>query len=793
MKHVSRHEVLPMRSYFIIFGLAWSVLFSSGIRAAQPGENEGIDFSRDIRPILNKCVSCHGGVKKNGGFSVIDRQFFLAPTDSGEPAVVVGKAQDSELIRRVTSEDADERMPLDAPPLEPREIAKLREWIDAGVTWPRHWAYQPLPPWTPEQAGKSSSDEPHRIDQFVRHRLTERGIAPAPPADRRTLIRRLSLDLRGLLPTPEEVEAFVDDESPVAYKELVDRLLASPHFGETWARHWLDEARYADSEGYEKDSAKKDAFRFRDWVIRAINDDMPFDQFTIRQIAGDLLPNHTNDDLIATKFHLQSQFNLEGGVDSEEDRTKRIIDRINTVGTVWLATTIGCCQCHDHPYNPFTQRDYYSLYAFFNNADMAADFLVDTPADAEQLRQQRSKQWVTLSDLLAKQVENKSLNNQAQSALGKLRNFDNAKGFVRFLHERTKDRRSSYIFHRGNFLQLEIDEGVLQPNTPAVLPPLKPRGAVADRLDLAHWLVDPKNPLTARATVNKVWLHLFGQPLVPQPGDFGSRGGRPTNPELLDWLANWFIHEAHWSRKSLIRLIVSSRTYRQSASSAPELMKTDPDNHLWARQNRFRVEAEILRDIALQASGLLSEKIGGPSVFPPLPAIITQQTYAGSNKYKVSEGEDRYRRGLYTFFQRTAIDPNLSTFDCPDSSAAKTQRDQSNNALQALAMLHNEVFHEAAQGFAQRLLSLKVDGDRPDRTRLEAAFEITLSRLPEDAEVAALEGLLETARLYYRQQPEKAVRLVGSHSVDKVDATENAAWIATVRTILNLDEFVTRS
>ena len=833
MERVCNFEVLSMRNLIVLFGLAALVSIASGSAAVPlnqikgplnqikvplnqikgpvheikgpvhekkgpanqkkaPDGIKGVDFSSDIRPIFNKCVSCHGGVKKSGGFSVIDRQLFLAPTDSGTSAIVVGKAKDSELIRRLTSDDADERMPLDKPPLQPREIAKLREWIDAGAKWPGHWAYQPLPPQKRPQANRSSTGKPPTIDAIVRSRLAAQGIVPAPAADRRTLIRRLSLDLTGLLPTPEEVEAFVHDRSPNAYGKRVDQLLASPHFGERWARHWLDEARYADSEGYEKDTAKSDAFRFRDWVIRAINDDMPFDGFTVRQIAGDLLPNRTRDDLIATKFFLQSQFNLEGGVDSEEDRTKRVIDCVNTLGTVWLASTIGCCQCHDHPYDPFTQHDFYSLYAFFNNADLAADFLVDPPEQADSLRQERTKKWTALAELLRQQVNNKNLNNQTQSALSKLRNYDNSKGFIRFLHERSGNRRASYVFRRGNFMQPEVEKGALVPNTPKILPPLKPRGRVADRLDLARWLVDPKNPLTPRTTVNEVWLHLFGESLAPQAGDFGSRGGRPTYPRLLDWLASWFVHDARWSRKALIRRIVNSQTYRQASAVRPELLQVDPDNHLLARQNRFRDEAEILRDIALQVSGLLCEKIGGPSVFPPLPAIIAQQTYAGSNHYKASTGEDRYRRGLYTFFRRTAIDPNLSTFDCPDASASKPRRDRSNNALQALALLHNEVFHEAAQGFAQRLLSIEYDGENPDRFRLHKAFQIALGRPPEDAEFSLLERLLKTARRYYRRQPEQAARLAGNHQVEQTDAAEDAAWIATVRTILNLDEFVTR-
>jgi len=343
------------------------IAISSLCVQARAADHPNIVFQLDIQPILNEhCASCHGGVKKEGGFSVISRELLLAETDSGDPAMVPGDADTSGLIQRVISDDPDERMPLEKPPLAPKEIETLRRWIDAGAPWPVHWSYAPVAKREP-----ATSDGQNPIDVFVQKQLRENGIEPAGPADRRTLIRRLSLDLTGLLPTPHEVEAFVNDRSRDAYEKLVDRLLASPHFGERWARHWLDEARYADSEGYEKDTPRLDAFHYRDWVIQAANADMPFDQFTMKQIAGDLLPGRTNDDLIATKFHLQAQFNLEGGVDSEEDRTKRVIDRITTVGTVWLGTTIGCCQCHDHPYDPLGQQDFYAMYAFFNNMDIA--------------------------------------------------------------------------------------------------------------------------------------------------------------------------------------------------------------------------------------------------------------------------------------------------------------------------------------------------------------------------------------------------------------------------------------
>jgi len=767
---------------FLAGGLIVSFAFACFARAETSAADQPIDFVRQIQPILGKCVACHGGVKKSGGLSMLSRELILAATDSGEPALVEGDVAASTLVSRISSDDPEERMPPEQP-LEPSEIETIKAWIERGMPWPAHWSYA-----SPQPAEEESLS----IDHFVRKRLSEFGFTPAESASKRSLVRRLSLDLTGLLPTVIEVDSFNHDDSPDAYARLVESLLASPHYGERWARHWLDEARYADSEGYEKDTPKNDAYLFRDWVVQSLNDDMAFDQFTIKQIAGDLLPERTSADLIATKLHLQVQYNLEGGVDAEEDRTKRVIDRISTIGTVWLASTIGCCQCHDHPYDPFSQREFYSMYAFFNNVDLSADYLGEKPAEAEKNLEERQGKITELADILRKQLDNKSLSNQVQAKLGGLRNFDNDKGLVRFMSERSKDRRTTFVFKRGDFLRPMTEEGTISPQTPAVWPPLESRGEVPDRLDFAHWLVSPENPLVARVAVNKIWMHLFGQPLVGSPGDFGSRGMAVTNGELLDWLANWYVHEANWSRKALIRLIVSSETYQQSSVVRTELLELDPENELLARQNRFRVEAEILRDIALQASGLLSRKVGGPCVFPPLPAIIAQQTYANSNKYKVSEGEDRYRRGLYTFFRRTAIDPNMSTFDCPDSSGSKPERDRSNNALQALATLQNEVFHEAAQGFAGRLLELSLASGLSDRARIRQGYLIAIGREPESEEAALLESLLQQSRDYYKNHPEEATKLVGNHPVKDVAIDENAAWVATTRVILNLDEFLTR-
>ena len=768
------------------------VLFCLAYSAVSSGADT-VDFDHDVRPILNDhCAGCHGGVKKNGGFSVISRELLLSETDSGTAAVIVGDASGSPMLHRIEAADPDERMPPEGhDELSAREIRILRQWIDAGAQWPSHWAYGTLPSLPPpEQFGGQ-----HPVDWYVRKKLAARGISPSKPADAATLVRRLALDLTGLLPEPEVAghlgqspDAFESDSQVL--QTFIDGFLASPHFGERWARHWLDEARYADSEGYEKDSAKEDAYQFRDWVIRVINEDMPFSEFTRSQIAGDLLPNPTPDDLIATKFHLQTQFNLEGGVDSEEDRTKRVIDRVGTVGSVWLGSSIACCQCHDHPYDSFRQRDFYRLYAFFNNTDVAADFFGTLPEDAEKKKAERQKNLEELQALLEKQVDDKNLSDQTQSLLSRMRSNDNSQGFTRYLKERTASARSTYVFTRGDFQRPMIDAGPVVADVPGQFGTLAESSTSPSRLDLANWLVHQNAALTARVTVNKVWMHLFGQPLADQPQEFGSRGSAPSHPELLNYLSRWFVDEAGWSRKKLIRLIVTSETYQQSSRTRSELVSIDPGNRLLARQNRFRVEAEIVRDISLQAAGLLSRTIGGKSVFPPLPAIIAQQTYANSNRYKASEGEDRYRRGVYTFFRRTAIDPNLSTFDCPDSSLTRAQRDRSNNPLQALATMHNEVFHESAQAFAKRVL--KSDGPS-DIERLQHAFQITLGREAVASELQPLTRLLAASRHHYQGADSEAVKLIGGHGVEGVAPVEQAAWISVMRVVLNLDEFLTRA
>ena len=735
-----------------VFLLPVSAIFAAKQPIASKQDSaDTVTFARDVQPIFaQKCLDCHGLDKDEGGLRLHSQQTALVELDSGERAIVPGDAKTSELLRRVTSDDLDERMPPKGEPLSEQEVALLRRWIEQGAAWEVHWAYRPLD--KPKRPSVQNASWPRNdIDYFVLGKLEHAGIEPSPPANRYTLIKRLYYDLIGLPPTPDEVDAFVADASPKAYENLVDRLLASQHFGERWGRHWLDKARYADSDGYEKDNNRPDAWRYRDWVIDAINADLPFDQFTLQQLAGDMLPEAGPMARLATAFNRQTLTNTEGGTDQEQWRVAAVMDRTETLGAVWLGLTVGCARCHNHKYDQFTQREYYQLFAFLNNGDETnTDVPVSTVAAEE-----KGQEVPTMK--------------------------------VRVIARRTKNLRKTHILRRGEFKQ-PLDE--VQSQGPTTLPPVTPRDEqkASDRLDLAHWLVNGHNPLVPRVTVNHIWKHLFGEGIVQTMNDFGVRGDPPTHPQLLEYLAEYFVRRG-WSRKAMIKQIVMSSTYRQSSRHRPELTDIDAVNRLLYRQNRFRVEAEIMRDVTLAVSGLLSAKVGGPSVFPPIPKSVTDLTYNSSFEWKTSKGDDRYRRGMYTFFKRTAPHPNLITFDCPDSNVTNVERDSSNTPIGALVTLNNEVYVEAAQAMTRRVLT-KIAAD--DAERLKYAIKSCVARPPTDYELKRFTQLLNVNRKWYKSDEEAAGKMVGSYGAAGIPPAENAAWIATVRMILNLDEFITR-
>jgi cytochrome c553 len=939
---------------------------------AHPAVAAEPDFNRDVRPILAaKCFKCHGPDEK---------------TRKADLRLDAANEAGAKVVERIHSKDESEVMPPPAvkKPLTEAEKAILAAWVKAGSKYDPHWAF--IPP--KKSAAKS-------LDEIVRARLVKEGLKPAAEADKVTLIRRVHLDLAGYPPTVDEVDAFVKDDSPNAYEKVVDRLLASPHYGERWARRWLDLARYADTNGYEKDRGRT-VWPYRDWVIKALNDDLPFDRFSIEQLAGDMLPNPTRDQIVATAFHRNTMLNEEGGIDPLEFRYYAVVDRTNTTGTIWLGLTMGCAQCHTHKFDPISHKEYFGLFAFLNNADepdfelptqeqvklrkeleakiakleaalpeklpaaereklfeawLAAqrkdavkwdvlrpskmeagpskltlqkdgsilatgdamkhdtyrlslaklpkgitafrvealthdslpdkgpgrayyegpkgDFLLgefaftadgkpvkiktafathgnpapaldgqfqtgwpgaakpgqsstayfipaepiharegelrldferhysaslgrfrisvttdprelkarDVPAEIEALltvqeptaeqREELLRHWAkNAKDLKAARAEIDELRKQLPKPLSTL-----------VMKERPADfPRPTFRHHRGEFLQ---PKEAIAPGGMAVLPPI-PKNA--DRLGFAKWLVSRENPLVARVTANRHWQAFFGRGIVRTTEDFGYQGEPPTNPELLDWLAVDFMDNG-WSVKKLHKTIAMSATYRQSSRVTPELLAKDPENKLLARGPRVRLEAEQLRDSLLQVSGLMSKKIGGPSVFPPQPAGAADGTY-GAGPWNVSPGEDRYRRGLYTFTKRTAPFAMTTTFDGPSGESCLVRRETSNTPLQSLTML-NDVMHA---DFTKALANRTVEHAADTEAKTQRLFRICLMRAPTGDELQLLTAFFETQRKRFAADEKRAIALAGAGK----DAADRAAWAAVARAILNLDEFINK-
>ncbi len=1037
-------------SLFLLIGLSADsgmVIGSGSQEASAPEIQESllpppapaeVDFSEQVLPILEgNCIHCHGSALAMGGFRLHTRDDLLRGGDNG-PAVVPGSSSDSRLVHLVAG-GGKLRMPLEGDPLSDEQVGILRAWIDQGVPWledmavstsdasdPGHWSFRQIrDPLPPEVRNGAWLHNP--IDNFILSRLEREDLEPSPEADRATLIRRLHLDLLGLPPTPSALELFLNDRRPYAYKRLVNRVLASPHFGERWARHWLDLARYADSDGFEKDRPRPHAWRYREWVINAYNRDLPYDQFVLEQLAGDLLPGPTDEQRVATGFHRNTLTNAEGGVDPEQYRVEQVVDRTDTTGVVFMGLTMGCARCHSHKYDPISQREYYQMFAFFNSgveknipaplpreeeayrraarvwteeqkklvasAHEYRKELLEEPAAAESVARWEEEldhtpvEWIdldpssflaiggarftreedgslvvsgnnpekdrytlvattSLRDISAVRIDfsthaslpaggpgrapdgnfvlsevkitdshlaeptyfqevpleralashsqkgfeigkaidgdektgwsvggplgpnrhhqavfvtGQSLGNRSGSAIsitleqlhGKGLNIGSLRVFVTRARrqdlkrvfpmaveralaippgDRTPQQQATildyyvsrnpelkqhqaavqghrrarpvppatmaqtiasnseslrtHVLERGNFLR-EGEE--VTPGTLSVLPRLQVPGREADRLDLALWLTDQSHPLTARVEVNRLWEHLFGRGLVASSEDFGSRGEKPSHPLLLDWLAGEFMRRG-WSRKELIRLILTSATYRQESRSRPELEERDPQNALLARQNRFRVESEVTRDLHLAVGGLLEPRIGGPSIRPPLPEGFQELAYDGM-EWPESSGTEKYRRSLYIFFQRSVPYPMLMTFDAPDSTTSCVRRNRSNTPLQALTLLNGPLFVESARAFGGRLLQEAPGGDSQ---RIRHAFRLALAREPDPGEEGVVRELVDDYRGIFGDNPDAAAEYVGSDHSGAFSETEMAAWVAAGRMILNLDEFLTR-
>ena len=971
-----------------------------------------VDFNQEVRPILAQhCFACHGMDEhsRKAKLRLDLPESAHGKGKSGELAIVAGQPDKSELVRRIFSHDADELMPPpeSKKPMSDKEKAVLRAWVAEGGKYQAHWAFAapkqpPLPP-----------GATHPIDAFIRARLEKEGLKPSPEADPYVLVRRVTIDLTGVPPTPEEADAFANDRSPDAYEKLVDRLLASPRYGERWARRWLDLARYADTNGFEKDRPRS-IWPYRDWVVKALNADLPYDQFSIKQLAGDLLPGATPEDRIATGFHRNTMLNEEGGADPNEYRFYSMVDRVGATGATWMGLTLNCAQCHTHKYDPILHADYYSVMALLNNADeptyhIPPDDLAQRLADhAKKIRaaeeslegkfpggpaavekrfgewlnteSQRAAKWETLrpsqlkttlptldvqpdgfilgggditksdvydlafdraikgavairievaphpllpndgpglthyegplggfflsefqawqgdrrlkfddatatndeeedriSDAAAapkaaakntkratKAAANRKKNNASAALDGEMSSgwqvlgglgqnhvavfhfdqptdlaagwalkmlfekhyaapvghfrisvttdpqatatghpaeieamlagvtpHDPAKLRLRFLetapelavHAKAlanlrkqvprgqptlvmRERpaahpRPTFLHHRGEYLSPKQE---VPPAVPAFLPAL-PKDAPANRLTFARWLFAPENPLTARVAVNRQWQAFFGHGFVRLLEDFGYQSQPPTHPELLDWLAVEFM-KSGWSMKKLHRLIVTSATYRQSSVVTRELAEKDKDNLLFARGSRFRLDAEIIRDGALSAAGLLSSKMGGPGVYPPQPASVTSEGTYGRIEWKPSEGEDRYRRSLYTFIKRTAPFAMATTFDAPTGESCIARRDVSNSPLQALTLLNDEMFMEAARVLGAKTLAAGSDDD----SRITFVLRRCVTRPPAPDELATMKAFVSAQR----------VRKVADQDI----------WTAVARAALNLDESI---
>jgi hypothetical protein len=823
--------------------------------AASAASSAPLSFNRDIRPILSdNCFYCHG---PDASHRQADLRLDIRDDAVAAGAIVPGKPAESTIVSRIQSAEASELMP---PPeshkkLDAKQKALLTQWIAEGAEYQKHWAYEkPVKAEVPAGA--------HGVDHLVQKRLAEVGLAPSPEADRRTLIRRLSFDLLGLPPAPDEVTAFEQDTSSDAYARLVERLLASPHYGERMATGWLDVVRFADTIGYHSDTPRN-VWPYRDWVIKSFNDNQPFDQFTIHQVAGDLVPDASQETRVGSAFNRLLLSTEEGGAQAKDYEARMLTDRVRAIGAAWLGQTTGCAQCHDHKFDPFTTRDFYALGAFF--ADIQEPIIgrredgmiVGTPEEHKRLADldaaltaarkkfdaivpqldAAQQQWeadiaaygVTLPELTADSKATDAEKNAAKQVVAslakeqakrdgndknRLRDYFRTKVTRLFLAESEglakaeKERKDFYeplakclvsvhtekprtvrILPRGNWMD-ETGE-VIKPAFPASLPQPTIQGREPTRLDLARWLVSRDNPLTARVVMNRLWKQFFGTGLSKVLDDLGAQGEPPPNPQLLDWLACEFI-DSGWNMKHMVRTIVTSRTYRQTSVASPQLMAADPYNRELARQSAYRVDAECVRDAALSFSGLLVPAIGGPSVKPYQPEGYWENLNFPVRTYPADSGEKQYRRGLYTWWQRSFLHPSMLAFDAPSREECCAERGRSNIPQQALVLLNDPSYVEAARSLAARVLK-ECNGSAEERVAW--AWRLVLQRLPRIEEMETVMPLLRAHLDHYKASPAAADELLktGLAAIPAdLDKAELAAWTHVARVLLNLHETITR-
>ncbi len=838
-------------------------IFSTHLLIAAPQEKVG--FNRDIRPILSEnCYYCHGPDEKH---REEDLRLDIREEAIKAGAITPGNPEKSDLIERIFSNDEEEIMPQPKTHKVLTALQKdlLKRWIAEGAEYEPHWAFTaPKHPPTPPVKSKAAAFG-NGIDAFILQKLETENVSLSAPADPHTLIRRVTLDLTGLPPSPADVSAFVNacrnadgsgyTISKTAYEALVDRLLASPTYGENMARQWLDYARYADSHGFQTDSSRT-MWPWRDWVIRAFNENKPFDQFTIEQLAGDLLPNPTNAQVVATGFHRNHRINGEGGLIPEEWRIENIIDRVDTTGATWLGLTLGCARCHDHKYDPISQKDFYQMFSFFNNiaetgvavgalnrsgGNLDPMIRVGSPEQIKQAQDlqakidkinatlkvaekkiaaaqsaweksklshdqtpaaiktiitsggKRSKEQKALVDQYYRSTvdpDYKPIVAEREQLIKQLNSLDKSTPLTMVMKELPTPRKA-FILKRGQY----TDPGEeVTANTPAVLPPL-PAGEPHNRLTLAKWIVSPSNPLTARVWVNRQWEHFFGYGIVKTSENFGMQSEPPTHPELLDWLATEFVSSG-WDMKAMMKRMVMSATYRQASlinTMPKELLEKDPYNRLLARAPRLRLPAEAIRDQALSISGLLDHTIGGPSVRPYMPKGVWDETsvYGDLRNYQADTNGGLYRRSLYTIWKRTAAPPTMLIFDSAAREICTVKRSSTNTPLQALALLNEVTFVEAARVLAQRMM---MEGGSDPAQRIAWAFRQATQRDASDEEKSLLQKSFQQSLATYRAAPAEATKLIaaGNSPIANVDPIELAAYTVTANVILNLDEVITR-
>jgi len=893
--------------------------------------HHSIDYNTEVKPIFNKnCITCHGGVRRKAGFSLLFRSEALANTESGKPAIIPGDPEHSEMIRRLTLKDPEERMPYKHAALPANEIAILREWVKQGAQWGNHWAYVPVKEVAvPGQGGLmsfigSASDHwaKNNIDYFILQQLKENKLRPAAEADKATLLRRVSLDITGLPASIALQQQFFADNGNQAYEIAVDSLLASSHYGEKWAAMWLDLARYADTKGYERDDART-IWRYRDWLIKAFNENKSYDQFLTEQIAGDLLPNPTDGQIIATAFHRNTMTNDEGGTDNEEFRTSAVLDRVNTTWEALMGTTFACVQCHSHPYDPFSHDEYYKFMAFFNNTrdeDTYADYpLLRSFGDSALAEKNKLDEWLqqnagaakrneidhflktwqpAINSLVADLFINSELNDTKWAALrnnGLVRlprvslnnksnlvyrfrssipggllqiHIDSAAGpvistipitvvkngwgiaeipvvatggvhdlYLAYTNKNLKNpedtgvtfdwfyfsdpfpgqqqkgyeeakkrywglltmdapttpvmdenpdgmRRISQVFERGNWL---VKGDTVTPGIPHALNPM-PANAPKNRLGLAMWLTSKQNPLTARTMVNRLWEQLFGTGLVETVEDLGTQGIPPTNRELLDYLSYQFMYTYNWDIKKLLKEIVMSATYRQDSKLSEEDLEKDQPNKYYARGPRVRLSAEQIRDQALWITGLLSEKMYGPSVMPYQPDGIWRSPYDG-RVWELSKGENKYRRAVYTYWKRTAPYPSMMSFDGVAREVCTARRIRTNTPLQALVALNDEAYLDMARKMASRLQRLTSNSPQE---QIKLVYERAAAHAIEAPTLSSLMKLYERALDKFNKNKSDACEIAGGTS-SKEDTAATAALTVVINAILNLDEVITKN